>query len=195
MANSPEQLNSNPESNVESQKSAAEQLEKLANKHETSSERSDIENGETQAEDARIEALKNAISVEAAGKEKLSNPHGSSPAVRRGAIGKSQKNASYKRTMKNVQAELTPGSRAFSKVIHNKAIEQTSEVLGSTVARPNAVLAGAVSAFILTLGVYLLAKNIGYQLSGFETIGAFIFGWIIGITYDYLRVLITGKKY
>lgn len=195
MANSPEQLNNNPESNIESQKSAAEQLEKLANKHEASGERSDIENGETRAEQARIEALRSAISVEAGGKEKLANPHGSSPAVRRGAISKSQKNASYKRTLKNVQAELTPGSRAFSKVIHNKAVEQTSEVLGATIARPNAVLAGAVFAFILTLGVYLLAKNIGYQLSGFETIGAFIFGWIIGITYDYLRVLITGKKY
>ena len=95
--------------------------------------------------------------------------------------------------MKDVQAELTPASRTFSKVIHNKAVEKTSDVVGSTLARPNAILAGAVVAFIATLGVYLIAKNVGYTLSGFETIAAFIVGWVIGIVFDYLRVLVTGK--
>ncbi|HRN90324.1 MAG TPA: hypothetical protein PK543_01410, partial [Candidatus Saccharibacteria bacterium] len=76
----------------------------------------------------------------------------------------------------------------------NKTVEKVSDVVGSTVARPNAVLSGAVSAFILTLAVYIVAKTIGYRLSGFETIAAFIVGWTIGILYDYLRILITGKK-
>jgi hypothetical protein len=96
--------------------------------------------------------------------------------------------------MKDVQRELSPGSRAFSKVIHNPIVEKTSEVVGGTVARPNAVLAGAISAFILTLAVYVIARTIGYTLSGFETIAAFIIGWVIGIIYDYLRLIITGKK-
>jgi hypothetical protein len=42
--------------------------------------------------------------------------------------------------------------------------------------------------------VYLIAKNLGYVLSGFETIGAFAIGWIIGVLYDYFRVMVTGKK-
>lgn len=61
-------------------------------------------------------------------------------------------------------------------------------------ARPNAILAGSVVAFFAVLGVYLLAKNLGYVLSGFETIAAFVIGWIIGILYDYFRTMITGKK-
>lgn len=193
MTNNPEQLTNGPETGLESQKTAAEQLERLTGAHERSGEQS-LESGEKRAEQARVEALESAVSIEAGGKEKDARPSDSSPAVRRGVISKTEKNASYKRTMKHVQAELSPSSRAFSKVIHAKVIEQTSEVVGSTIARPNAVLAGAVCAFILTLGVYVLAKNIGYQLSGFETIGAFIVGWMIGLTYDYLRLMITGKK-
>ncbi|MEP7205220.1 MAG: hypothetical protein ABI716_03445 [Candidatus Saccharibacteria bacterium] len=193
MTNTPEQLHNGPEANLETQKAAAEQLEKLTGAHEQAAERG-IESGEKRAEQARHEALESAVSVESGGKEKDTNANQPSPAVRRGVISKAEKNASYKRTMKHVQTELSPSSRAFSKVIHAKVVEATSEVVGSTIARPNAVLAGAVCAFILTLGVYVLAKNIGYQLSGFETIGAFIVGWLIGLTYDYLRLMITGKK-
>lgn len=193
MTNSPEQSNSERESSPESQKSATERLEKLTDQLERSGEKGH-ESGEKSAERARVEALEQAVSVESGGKEKLTNANEPSPAVRRGSISKSQKDASYKRTMKQVQSELSPSSRAFSKLIHVKAIEKTSEVLGSTIVRPNAVLAGAVSAFILTLGIYVMAKTLGYRLSGFETIGAFIVGWVIGITYDYLRILITGKS-
>lgn len=194
MTNTPEQSNSKPESSPESGEAAADQLEKLANKHERAGELSP-ESGDRSAEKARVEALDNAISVEAGGMEKATNPgNGPSPAVQHGAISNAQKAASYKKTMDQVQTELTPGSRAFSKVIHNKAVETTSELVGSTIARPNAVLAGAVSAFVLTLGVYVMAKTLGYQLSGFETIGAFIVGWVLGITYDYLRLIITGQK-
>lgn len=194
MTNTPEQLNNEREPGLESREAAAAQLDKLTNKNERAGELSP-ESGEKSAENARIEALKQAVSVESGGKEKATKANEQSPAIRRGAISKSQKDESYKRTMKHVQSELSPSSRAFSKVIHTKAIEKTSEALGSTVARPNAVLAGAVSAFILTLAVYVMAKTLGYQLSGFETIGAFIVGWVIGIVYDYLRVLITGKKF
>ena len=96
--------------------------------------------------------------------------------------------------MKQVQSELPAPQRAFSKIIHNPVVEKTSEAVGKTIARPNAILAGSVVAFFAVLAVYLIAKNLGYVLSGFETIAAFIVGWLIGILYDYLRVMITGKK-
>ena len=84
--------------------------------------------------------------------------------------------------------------RALSKVIHAPGIEKASETIGSTVARPNAILAGSVVAFVLVLGVYIIAKTLGYPLSGFETIAAFVVGWIIGTLYDFFKVMITGKK-
>lgn len=191
MSNNPESFNDNQERGAETQRSSAEQLEKLSSSPEKTAELSPRD-AEARAERAKIEALESAISVEAGGKEKAKPRESGSS--RRGPINKKQRDASFKRTMKQVQDELPVGSRVFSKFIHNKVVEKTSEVIGSTIARPNAMLAGAVMAFVLTLVMYTVAKTIGYTLSGFETIGAFVIGWIMGVLFDYLRVLITGKK-
>ena len=104
------------------------------------------------------------------------------------------KDASFKATMHEIQGQMSGPSKTFSKIIHNEAVEKVSDSLGSTIVRPNAVLSGAILAFALTLGVYLVAKNLGYPLSGFETIAAFIIGWALGVIYDFLKVMITGSK-
>lgn len=162
---------------------------------ERAAEKSSVENGEKAEAKARHEALKEAVSVERGSAEKKGKEASGSPAKRRhGVVSKKERDASYKHHMKQLQSELKPGQRAFSKLIHNPVVEKTSEAVGSTVARPNAVLAGAVVAFILVLAVYVVSKFYGYRLSGFETIGAFIVGWILGILYDFFKVMITGKK-
>ena len=116
------------------------------------------------------------------------------PTKQHGVISKKKRNESYKRTMTRVQNELPIQNRLFSKIIHNKLIEKTSDIVGGTIARPNAMLSGSIVAFVLTLLIYTVSKMIGYRLSGFETITAFILGWIIGLVYDYLHVLVTGNK-
>ena len=110
------------------------------------------------------------------------------------SINKKRLDESYKKTIKQTQKELSPAARAFSKVIHNKIVEKVSNAASNTIARPNSILFGSFSAFVITLAVYLIAKSSGYQLSGSESIMAFVIGWIIGIIFDYLRVMITGKK-
>jgi hypothetical protein len=189
MSNNPEELKTGAERTVEASTSAERRAEELRSQERTVESPRDAE---ATAERLKQEAMESAVSREAGGAEK--KRPSDSPARRRGGISKTEKKASYKKHMKDVQRELSPGSRAFSKVIHNPIVEKTSEVVGGTVARPNAVLAGAISAFILTLAVYVIARTIGYTLSGFETIAAFIIGWVIGIIYDYLRLIITGKK-
>lgn len=175
-----------------------EQLEsnlKAEAAYERNVEKSNVEHGEKAEHKARVEALEQAISVETGGAEKKRKESTGSPAKRRhGVVSKKEREASYKHHMKQLQSELTPSQRAFSKLIHNPLVEKTSEVVGSTIARPNAMLAGALVAFILVLAVYLVSKFYGYTLSGFETIGAFIVGWLLGILYDFFKVMITGKK-
>lgn len=182
----------------ENKELSPEQLEHYANAEnslERAAEKSNVENGEKAEKEARHEALKEAISVERGSAEKKGKEKSASPAKRRhGVVSKKEREASYKHHMKQMQAELKPTQRAFSKFIHNPVVEKTSEVVGSTVARPNAVLAGAVVAFALVLTVYVVSKFYGYTLSGFETIGAFIVGWVLGILYDFFKVMITGKK-
>lgn len=183
---SPEAKELTPEQ-LESYLKAEAKIERAAEKP--------IENAEKAAEKAKIEALKEAVSVERGSAEKKTKEASSSPARRRhGVVNKKERDASYKQHMKQVQSELKPTARAFSKLIHNPVVEKTSEAVGSTIARPNAILSGAVVAFLLVLGVYLVAKFYGYPLSGFETIGAFIVGWILGLLYDFFKAMITGKK-
>lgn len=193
---SPEQApNTSPE-NLEVSEAAKERRAELDSKIENGAELGveNIESAAKSAEKAKVEALENAISVEKGGAEKAKKPSDSAPTRRRGTISKKEREASFKKEMQHVQAEMSAPQRVFSKFIHNKAVEKVSDVVGSTVARPNAIFMGAFTAFVLVLAVYLISKNLGYTLSGFETIGAFIVGWILGVLYDYLRVMVTGKK-
>lgn len=180
----------------EYERTQIEQLEAAAEKQreqirEQLGERAESRH-ETSESAARHEALEAAKSAEKETKrEKVS------PAERRRETGRPTKKAvkaSYKKELKHIQSELPVGSRAFSKVIHNPVVERVSEVAGDTIARPNAILSAAVSAFVLTSVIYLVARHFGYPLSGFETIAATILGWILGILFDFIRIMITGKK-
>lgn len=191
MANQ-EQLRHTPEH----AKASPEELERInaerrGELHEKLKE--EAEKSHENLDEARKEALERAQTHE---KESVKHEkRETSPAERhRGPISKKERDASFNATMKEVRSQMSAPSRVFSKVIHNKVVEKTSEVVGNTVARPNAILSGAIFAFLLTLGVYVVAKNLGYPLSGFETIGAFALGWIIGIVYDFVKVMVTGRK-
>lgn len=178
--------------NLEAIEKAGElQRERLKESLEAAAEK-DQSQREKDTTEAKLDALKNAEEIEA--HSETHQKREASPAERRGPITKKQLDTQFNRTMSHVREELPASSRAFSKFIHIKAVEKTSDVLGSTLARPNALLAGAICAFGLTLALYLFAKNMGYRLSGFETIGTFIIGWCLGMLYDYLKVMITGRK-
>lgn len=169
--------------------SAAERSEQLERSEAKTPEKTQ-ENTEAKAERARNDAEK------AAEREKAPSAERKPKSSRRKASPntKETQQAQFNKVMEDARAELTPQSRAFSRFIHARGIERTSEVIGATVARPNAILAGAVAAFVLTLIVYVVARIAGYQLSGFETIGAFIVGWVLGVVYDYVHTIVTGKN-
>lgn len=148
-----------------------------------------------------LEEVKNEALEKAASKHEKKNEHEKATKVEKlapeprghGRISKKQKDATLKKTLKTVQSELPLPSRAFSKLIHNRVIEKTSDVVGATVARPNAILAGSATAFVFTLTIFLVARYYGYPLSGSETIAGFVVGWATGVLFDYLRVMISGK--
>lgn len=101
---------------------------------------------------------------------------------------------SFEHTMADVRTDLSSTEQAFSRFIHIPIIEKTSDFIGSTILRPNAILCGGICALILVSVLYWLARYYGFALQGFETIGAFTIGWIIGIVFDIIHALLT-KKY
>ena len=190
---SPETNNGSTEKKIDSaelESINAEQREILRNSLEQAEKAHESSKGHENAKQAKQIAIEKA---EPSKDTSVSNEK--SPAEKRtGLITRRHRDESFNRQMKEVQGNLSSSERTFSKIIHNKTIEKTSDALAGTVARPNALLAGSVSAFLFVTAVYLIAKYYGYPLSGFETIGSFILGWIIGLIYDYIRVMASGKK-
>lgn len=164
-----------------------EQQERLKEDIERNVEQKQHEN----LEDARKEALEQAGKVEK--EQKIAEKESSTP-ERRGPLTKKEKDASFDATMSEIRTHMSAPGRAFSTFIHNKTVEKVSDAVGSTIARPNAILSGAGFAFLFTLVIYLIARHNGYPLSGSETIASFALGWVIGLLFDYVRVLLFGKS-
>ena len=113
---------------------------------------------------------------------------------RNGPISKKQLDASFKAQLKSAEHDMNTFERLLSRSIHVKPIEKTTDLIASTIARPNAMLSGSVAAFAGITIIYFVSKYYGFRLTGFETIGAFILGWVIGLLYDYFKTMIRGKR-
>lgn len=187
--NSPEIYKPSVENNSEIQDTAGERLKELNEKLEKKSENK--ENQGEKLDSARKET--DAVFSKESGKEQRNGGEPTNPTIVTHAT-KKQRQTSYDNTMKQIRSEMSTPARTFSKVIHSPVAEKTSDFIGATVARPNAILSGSVFALFATLGIYVTAKYYGYPLSGFETISAFILGWVVGVIYDYLQLMIRGGK-
>lgn len=187
--NDKEKLAQNRERVEFSQNELDKHQERLKSERERSAERGH-ETAKDREDSARHEIEKATAEKESKKHEKTAEQS----AVERKVNTKAARKKAYTSIMKQTQAELSAPSRAFSKFIHNPAVEKISEVAGNTIARPNAMLSGATFAFLLTLAVYLIARFNGYPLSGTETIAAFIAGWILGNLYDFFKTMATGKR-
>lgn len=170
---------------------AGERLKSLEKNGRTSAET--LPDQSEAAEKARSKVEREAISGKEAGKEQKS---GGEPdaAPKRPTVSREEKQAEYQKTMHSVRKQMSSPSRGFSKAIHQPAVEKASHIAGSSIARPNAILWGSMTAFVVVLGVYLLARYNGFRLSGTETIAAFIIGWIIGMLVDFLRFTFKRRR-
>jgi hypothetical protein len=109
------------------------------------------------------------------------------------AIKRINKKQTYSEAMEAIQSRMTLAERLTSKVIHANVMEWLASILEVTIARPSAMLLGSFMAFIGLLAIYAYARFIGLILSGSETIVIFTVGWLIGITFDLLRLTIAHR--
>lgn len=95
------------------------------------------------------------------------------------------KDLAYRRTLKRVQSKLPAPARAFSKVIHNPAVEAASELAGKTVARPSGVLAGGVAAFLGSSLFLWVARHYGYEYNYVLFALCFVGGFFVGLLVEF----------
>lgn len=166
----------------------AEVHEPLRERRETGGENSH-ETREKSASEARQEIDKLTAEHEPQKTERVGEKR-----VERKIDSKSARKQAYASIMSQARAEMSAPERTFSAVIHNPVVDKVSSAVADTIARPDAILSGAVFAFVLTLSIYLIAKQSGYPLTGSEAIAAFIIGWAIGNIYDYVKAMVRGGK-
>lgn len=108
----------------------------------------------------------------------------SAPRVRPKPKTKQERDTVYKTEMKQVQAQLSPTARTFSKVIHNSAVEKVSDAAERTVMRPSALIGGATLGLILGAVVYFIARANNYLLGNLEIVALFLIGAAVGIVVE-----------
>lgn len=163
---------------------AAERTAELRKQHETIKSR-ELEQSSEHIERARTEAHAEALFGKEQSSEHKRTGRSEEP---RHSSGRSRAE-SYKQTMQSVKQQLNQQERTFSDFIHNPAVEKASDLISTTVARPTSILTGSILAFSAVVGLYAYASYAGFTLSGFETIGAFLIGWLAGLLIDFVRLL------
>ena len=171
---------------------AGEQLKKLEKEKNVEAGAETEPNQQEAAERARDIIEQETVSAKEAGHEDKAGGEPEAPQTH--SINRHEKQVEYQKTMASIQSQMSKPGSGFSKAIHQPVIEKTSQGVGSSLARPNAILAGSLVAFLAVLSVYLLARYNGFRLSGFETMAAFAVGWAIGILLDIIRVAFYGRR-
>ncbi len=90
----------------------------------------------------------------------------------------------FNKEMKKVQKQLPPASRALSKVVHNRVVENVSEVLEETVLRPSVLIGGAIVGLLGGGLFYVFARMQGFPLSGSEFVISMLAGALIGVVLE-----------
>jgi len=140
------------------------------------------------AEDARHEAKQEALSRD----EILATHEEEEPEEPQMPVNNELKGMAYQRTLNRIRKDLSAPERSFSKVIHNKAVENFSEVAGKTVARPSGLLFGGIFAFIGSSLFLWASKHYGYEYNFLLFALFFVAGFALGLLLEILfRV---GKK-
>lgn len=106
-----------------------------------------------------------------------------------------EKKQSFKKTMQRVRSNLTKPEQLFSKLVHLKPVELTTDIAAKTVFRPTPILVGGLFSTIITGSIYLLARLRGYGIPGVGwVIVSFILGYMAGLFIDLVRLFFVRRK-
>jgi hypothetical protein len=100
-------------------------------------------------------------------------------------VNKDLKNMAYRRTLRRTQQQLSAPSRTLSKIIHQPAIEASSEVIGKTIARPSGILSGGIVAFFGSSVFLWITRHYGYEYSFLLMLLLFVGGFCLGLMLEF----------
>jgi len=101
----------------------------------------------------------------------------------------------YQEVLDKSHHNLSQTEKVFSKIIHSSFIGITTKMLEDTVFRPTPLIVALSLSIVSGCILFIFALLFGYTVRSFEGLGFFfLFGFIIGIIYEYLRLLTRSTK-
>lgn len=101
-------------------------------------------------------------------------------------VTRAARDEAFRGAMKSVRSQLPTLQRGFSKFIHAKPVEVTSELLEETIFRPSFLWGGVIGGIIFGSALYIVARLQGFRLSGSEFIFGLFVGGIVGLVMEKL---------
>ena len=101
------------------------------------------------------------------------------------------KSQTYSQTLRKVRSRLSSPEQALRKVMHNKAVESASNVVGRTAARPSGILGGGIFALLGSSILLYMSKSAGFEYNFFVFFiflgGGFIVGVLVELIIRFIR--------
>jgi hypothetical protein len=99
-------------------------------------------------------------------------------------LHKSLKSSSYDEALKSLREQLPKHKSRFSKVSHGKGMDELSDFLAMTLARPRSILCGSLLALIVVLkGVYL-SSHYGYSYNYLLLVLFYLIGYFLELIIE-----------
>jgi tetrahydromethanopterin S-methyltransferase subunit G len=86
--------------------------------------------------------------------------------------------------MDNIRHRLSGNQKKFSKFVHNRSIENVSEVAGKTIIRPSGILAGSVVTLLGSIYYLYLTHNNNYEYNFYTATLLFLVGFALGLILE-----------
>ncbi len=109
-------------------------------------------------------------------------------------VTKQLKSQSYQKTLQHIRTQLSKPQRAFSKVIHQPAVEKMSAIGAQTAARPSGILGGATFALLGSLALLIVSKRLGFSYNYLAFFGLFLGGFAVGLILELLFRLVRPNR-
>ncbi|OGL29623.1 hypothetical protein A3D14_01260 [Candidatus Saccharibacteria bacterium RIFCSPHIGHO2_02_FULL_47_12] len=163
------------------------ELEARPNNPELDSHRSEKEPIDVEA--ASKKAEKEAKSAKETKLEEKT-PHEYHPPV----LSKKIKGDAFKSSLSKAQVGLSRPERVFSKVVHLPIVDRVSEIGAKTVARPTSLLTAGFIALLGSSMFLFMAHRYGFRYNLLLFFALFVSGYLLGLIFEALRVLVRGPR-
>lgn len=151
--------------------------------HELTTENTSLEQ---QKNVEKLESIRRSIEEKAASSEATESKLDVPEEKQNYFVGNSVKQHSLHTSLTSIRRSLSGPERQFSKIIHNSAVDQVSEIAGKTIARPSGLLYAGIFAFIANISVVVICRYFGYEYNFFIGIVAFVVGFGVGLIIELL---------